>query len=67
MAGTLAKSGIKTFAALSKMPNTKLQKIIDDSGFAYKSYKANQWTQQATYASKSEFSKMTAWVEKNMK
>ncbi len=67
MAGILSKKGVTTFAALSKMPKTKLQGIIDDSGFAYKSYKANQWTQQATYASKGQFSQMNAWVDKNMK
>ncbi len=67
MQGILAKKGIKTFAALSKMPKTQLQKIIDESGFAYKSYKANQWTQQAAYASKGQFSQMTAWVDKHMK
>ena len=67
MQSILAKEGVTTYAALSKMAKTKLQKIIDESGFAYKSYKANQWTQQAAYASKGQFTQMNAWVDKNMK
>jgi len=63
----LNSKGIRSYADLKAMTAKELQVIIDNSGGAYKSYKAGKWIRQASIASRGDFNKLADWVDANVK
>ena len=63
----LNSKGISSYADLKAMTAKELQEIINNSGGAYKSYKAGKWIRQASIASKGDFKKLAEWIDANIK
>ncbi len=63
----LNAKGYLTYADLKAVSAKDLQAIINESGGAYKSYKAGKWIRQASIASKGDFKKLTEWINANIK
>lgn len=63
----LNAKGYLTYADLKAVSAKDLQAIINESGGAYKSYKAGKWIRQASIASKGDFKKLTEWIDANVK
>ena len=63
----LNSKGIRSYADLKSMTAKELQEIINNSGGAYKSYKAGKWIRQASIASKGDFKKLADWIDTNIK
>ena len=59
--------GYLTYNDLKAVTAKDLQAIINNSGGAYKSYKAGKWIKQASVASKGDLKKLTEWINDNVK